>query len=73
MPGAQGREVAAARPPVIENARTTGFRLRPNQPETRLSRVDAQKPLDINADLRRQCEYDSIQAAVDDFGNNDGS
>ena len=55
----------------IDNAREIGFRLRPSQPPTKLSKGDGRRLLEINEDLRRRCGYDSIQAAVDDSGNND--
>src|SRR3712207_3882890 len=53
------------------NARLIGFRLRPSQPRTKLSKDKADRLLDINAALADQCRYQSIQAAITDSGNND--
>lgn len=55
----------------IESARTDGYRLRPSQPEERLSKKQARKLLSQNRSLKRRCKFTSIQAAVDASGNND--
>ena len=55
----------------IRRARKQGFRLRPSQPVTRYSKKKARKMRRINRALKRQCEYRSIQAAVNASGNND--
>jgi hypothetical protein len=55
----------------IERARTDGFRLRPSQPEQRLSKKQAARLLSQNRSLKRRCKFDSIQAAVNASGNND--
>ena len=55
----------------IRQARTEGFRLRPSQPVTQYSKKKARQMRRINRALRRQCEYRSVQAAVNDSGNND--
>jgi hypothetical protein len=52
-------------------ARQDGFSLRPSQPERRLSRKQAKRLLRINRKLKKQCKFDSIQAAVNASGNND--
>jgi parallel beta helix pectate lyase-like protein len=55
----------------IREARQEGFRLRPSQPVTRYSKKKARKMRRINRALAEDCEYRSIQTAVDDSGNND--
>jgi len=55
----------------IRQARRAGFRLRPSQPETVYGKRKARKMRRINRALAEDCEYRSIQAAVDDSGNND--
>ncbi|HYF25481.1 MAG TPA: right-handed parallel beta-helix repeat-containing protein [Baekduia sp.] len=55
----------------IEVARKDGFRIRPSQPERKLSRKQARRLAAINRSLKRRCRYDSIQAAVDATRNND--
>ena len=55
----------------IRQARRQGFHLRPSQPVTVYSKKKARKMRRINKALAEDCEYRSIQAAVDDSGNND--
>lgn len=55
----------------IEQARTTGFKLRPSQPTTRYSDEMALRMESINRGLADLCTYDSVQKAVNDSGNND--
>ena len=55
----------------LREARSKGFHLRPSQPKIRLSRRQASRLLEINRDLAERCEYDSVQKAVNDAGNND--
>ena len=55
----------------IREARREGFRLRPSQPETFYSKKKARKMRRINRALAEDCEYRSIQTAVNDSGNND--
>jgi len=55
----------------IDDARTDGFRLRPSQPEERLSKKQANRLLSQNRSLKRRCKFDSIQDAVNASGNND--
>jgi hypothetical protein len=55
----------------LREARREGFRLRPSQPEIRFSKRRAERLLRINLALAERCEYDSVQQAVFDAGNND--
>ena len=55
----------------VREAQKNGYRLRPSQPKSKLSRHEAHSLLDINAALARKCHYDSVQRAVRDAGNND--
>src|SRR5688500_5987449 len=55
----------------IREARREGFRLRPSQPITRYSKKKARQMRRINRALSGQCEYRSVQAAINDSGNND--
>ena len=55
----------------IEEAREHGYRIRPSQPALRLSRWDGLRLLWQNIALARRCQYDEIQPAVNDSGNND--
>jgi hypothetical protein len=55
----------------LNHARIKGFQLRPSQPKIKLSRRAADELLEINVALAEQCEYDSVQQAVFDAGNND--
>jgi hypothetical protein len=55
----------------IREARDEGFRLRPSQPERRLSPRAARQLLKINQRLKARCKHDSVQSAVDVSRNND--
>jgi hypothetical protein len=55
----------------IRGARTEGFLLRPSQPEITYSKKKARKMKKINRALYEDCEYRSVQEAVNDSGNND--
>ncbi len=55
----------------IDAAHEEGFRLRPSQPETFLSAVEARRLEQINRELADQCEFRSVQAAINASGNND--
>jgi Right handed beta helix region len=52
-------------------AQTTGYRIRASQPPTKLSKKEAKTLRHINVKLLKQCDYSSIQDAVNDSGNND--
>jgi hypothetical protein len=69
--GKKGRTSLKLAQASIASARSYGFRLRPSQPRTKLSREDAARLLDINRDLAKDCRYDSVQKAVHASGNND--
>jgi hypothetical protein len=69
--GTRGRTSLALAKTSIADARDDGFRLRPSQPRTRLTRTQARSLVKINEALARRCRFDSIQAAVDASGNND--
>ena len=45
----------------VYEARKWGYRLRPSQSKTKLSRYEAYRLLAINAALARKCHYDSVQ------------
>ena len=55
----------------IEQARTQGFKLRPSQPTTKLTRAQADRLLAINEALRKMCRFTSVQKAINASGNND--
>ena len=55
----------------IARARDRGYRLRPSQPVTKLSRQQAADLLGINRRLRSKCRFSSVQEAIDASGNND--
>lgn len=69
--GEDGAESLAALQASVEQARKHGYRLRPSQPKTKLSKQEADQLLAINAALAEQCQYGSVQQAVFDAGNND--
>ena len=55
----------------VREASKKGYRLRPSQPKIKLSKKEADRLLAINAALAKQCDYDSVQQAIFDAGNND--
>ena len=55
----------------IAIAREDGFRLRPSQPERKLTRGQAKRLLSINRKLKAACAFGSIQDAVNASANND--
>ena len=55
----------------LDDARDDGYRLRPSQPKIDVSKRKAARLLKINRALAKRCEYDSVQKAVSDAGNND--
>ena len=55
----------------IKKANKDGFKLRPSQPRTKLSDNKADKLTKMNKDLAGMCEYESVQDAINDSGNND--
>ena len=55
----------------IRQARDRGFRLRPSQPVTKLSRTKAAQLVSINERLRKMCRFRSVQKAINASGNND--
>jgi hypothetical protein len=48
-----------------------GFKVRPNEDKRRLNRKKARKLKKLNKRFAKKCDYDSIQDAVNDSGNND--
>jgi Right handed beta helix region len=48
-----------------------GFKFRPSEEKRNLSREKARKLKKLNKRFAKKCEYDSIQDAVNDSGNND--
>ena len=55
----------------IASGRRKGFRIRPSQPAQKLSSGEARRLLRANKAFERQCDFRSIQDAVDASGNND--
>ena len=50
-----------------------GFKVRPSEDTRHLSKRKARKLKQLNKRFAKKCDYDSIQDAVNDSGNNDGS
>ena len=69
--GNDGAQSLAALRTSVREASKKGYRLRPSQPKIKLTKKEADRLLAINAALARQCDYDSVQQAVFDAGNND--
>jgi hypothetical protein len=55
----------------LADAVANGYELRPSQPRVQVSPQEANRIHALNARLLAHCQYDSIQAAVTDSGNND--
>jgi hypothetical protein len=55
----------------LQRAVTTGYRLRPSQPTEFYTQHQADKLESWNRTFAERCAYSSIQAAVNDSGNND--
>ena len=55
----------------LKKAVKKGYVLRPSQPNVKVSEKQADKLLALNEALAQDCEYDAIQAAITDSGNND--
>ncbi|MEO8093067.1 MAG: right-handed parallel beta-helix repeat-containing protein [bacterium] len=69
--GEDGAESLALLRESVDEAHKRGYQLRPSQPKTKLSKQEADQLLQVNATLAQQCQYDSVQGAVFDAGNND--
>jgi hypothetical protein len=69
--GSGGAASLAALKTSVNEARKRGFRLRPSEPKTKLSKKEADQLLDVNEALAERCAYHSVQQAVFDAGNND--
>ena len=69
--GSRGARSLALLRESVRNARKGGYRLRPSQRKTKLSKRQARRLVRINKALAAQCEYRSVQEAVLDAGNND--
>src|SRR5262249_44424718 len=54
----------------IADAQANGYKLRPSQAATPLSQTDAEQLRSYDLKLLKNCKYTSIQAAVNDSGNN---
>jgi hypothetical protein len=71
------QESLAAQPSIqrldasLADAVANGYELRPSEPPIPLSQEEADELRDFNARLLAECRYDSIQAAINDSGNND--
>jgi hypothetical protein len=55
----------------LAKATTKGWRLRPSLDREKVSEKSAARLIRINRRLARRCHYHSVQAAVNDSGNND--
>src|SRR4051794_27076467 len=55
----------------IKDATASGYVLRPSQPRVTFTAAEGDALLALNKELRKRCAYNSIQAAVNDSGNND--
>jgi hypothetical protein len=55
----------------LDEAVTRGYELRPSEPRITITQAEADGLWDLNARLLAMCAYDSIQAAINDSGNND--
>jgi hypothetical protein len=55
----------------IKRARESGYRIRPSDARKRLSKKKARNLRSLNQEFFAACEYEHIQAAVDDSTNND--
>jgi hypothetical protein len=55
----------------LADAVSNGYELRPSEPPVPVSQQEADELRDFNARLLAECRYDSIQAAINDSGNND--
>jgi hypothetical protein len=55
----------------IRSAKNNGWTLRPSQGEEKLSAKQAKKLKKLNKKFAKECEYRSVQDAIDDAGNND--
>ena len=69
--GTKGARSLAKLRASVRSARKHGFRLRPSQPKTKLSKRQAARLLKINKALARKCGYSSVQQAVTNASNND--
>jgi hypothetical protein len=69
--GSNGRRSLELLAGSLNRAVSKGFRLRPSLPRKELPAKDAHALLKQNLALARQCSYHSVQAAIDDSGNND--
>lgn len=55
----------------VRKAKSKGYVLRPSEPNVVISKKKARKLLRVNRKLAKQCEYKSIQDAINAAGNND--
>jgi hypothetical protein len=69
--GQNGRKSLGLLARSLRRAASGGFRLRPSLPRKRLSPERAQALLRQNLAFARGCSYHSVQAAIDDSGNDD--
>lgn len=56
---------------MLAKAEAEGYEVRPSQPRINVSHADALGLLNLNTELLKRCQFDSIQAAVTASGNND--
>ena len=54
-----------------DKARKKGYKIRPTDAKQPLSKAEANELIDLNKDLFELCEYENIQAAVDEADNDD--
>jgi hypothetical protein len=69
--GADGRESLKKLRRSLKQAKKKGYRLRPSQPKTRVSKRKAKRLLKLNRKFAAKCRFKTIQKAVNKAGNND--
>jgi predicted outer membrane lipoprotein len=69
--GKNGKKSLKAAKKSIKKANKKGFRLRPSLDKKKISDKKAKKLRKLNKQFAAECEYNSVQEAVNDSGNND--
>jgi hypothetical protein len=69
--GADGRKSLNKLRRSLKRAKKKGYRLRPSQPKTRVSKRKAKRLLKLNRKFAAKCKFKTIQKAVNKAGNND--
>jgi len=69
--GQNGKRSLALLRASLRQAKRKGYKLRPSQPKIKVKKAKAKRLLKTNKRLANRCAFDSVQAAVNDAGNND--